>query len=67
MAGKLQKFQMRTFDSWANPEVLKKHHLGAIFTRKPQMATELMVRLLAFYQGKTLDTFLSQFPVELAA
>lgn len=64
MAGKLQKFQMRTFDSWANPEVLKKHHLGAIFVRKPQMATELMVRLLAFYQGKTLDTFLSQFPTK---
>ena len=64
MAGKLHKFQMQTFNSWANPEVLKKHHLGAIFLRKPQMATELMVRLLAFYQGKTLDTFLSQFPTK---
>ena len=55
---------MQTFTSWANPTVLKKHHLGGIFARKPQMATELMVQLLAFHRGKTLDTFLSQFPTK---
>ena len=28
------------------------------------MATQMMVQLLAFYRGKTLDTFLSKFPVK---
>jgi len=28
---------------------------------EPQKATNLMVQLLAWYRGKTLDTFLSQF------
>ena len=64
MAGKLQKFQMMSFNSWANPTTMKKHHLGAIFQRQPQMATELMVQLLAYYTGKTLDTFLSKFPTK---
>jgi len=31
---------------------------------QPQKATSLMVQLLAWYRGKTLDTFLSQFPVK---
>lgn len=64
MAGKLQKFQMRTFNSWANPATMKKHHMGAIFQRQPQQATALMVQLLAFHTGKTLDTFLSKFPTK---
>ena len=38
------------------------NHLGSIFQRQPQKATNLMVQLLAFNRGKTLDTFLSQFP-----
>ena len=40
----------------------KENHLGSIFQLAPQKATNLMVQLLAFYRGKTLDTFLSQFP-----
>lgn len=39
------------------------NHLGSIFQLQPQRATNLMVQLLAFYRGKTLDTFLNQFPV----
>ena len=39
------------------------NHLGSIFQRQPQKATNLMVQLLAFNRGKTLDTFLNQFPV----
>ena len=39
------------------------NHLGSIFQLQPQKATNLMVQLLAFYRGKTLDTFLNQFPV----
>lgn len=41
----------------------KENHLGSIFQLAPQKATNLMVQLLAFYRGKTLDTFLNQFPV----
>lgn len=40
----------------------KENHLGSIFQLAPQKATNLMVQLLAFYRGKTLDTFLNQFP-----
>lgn len=32
--------------------------------REPQRATPAVVRLLAATQGKTLDTFLSQFPTK---
>ena len=42
----------------------KENHLGQIFQLAPQKATNLMVQLLAWYRGKTLDTFLSQFPVK---
>ena len=42
----------------------KENHLGSIFGLAPQKASNLMVQLLAWYRGKTLDTFLSQFPVK---
>ena len=42
----------------------KENHLGSIFQTAPQKATNLMVQLLAFYRGKTLDTFLNQFPIK---
>lgn len=42
----------------------KENHLGSIFQTAPQKASNLMVQLLAYYRGKTLDTFLSQFPVK---
>ena len=62
MAGKLGKFQKQTFNHWKG--TTKLNHLGGIFQLQPQKATELMVQLLAWYRGKTLDTFLSQFPVK---
>lgn len=37
----------------------KENHLGSIFGLAPQKASNLMVQLLAWYRGKTLDTFLS--------
>lgn len=40
----------------------KENHLGSIFQLAPQKATNLMVQLLAYHRGKTLDTFLNQFP-----
>lgn len=42
----------------------KENSLAAIFGSHPQMASNLMVQLLAANYGKTLDTFLSQFPVK---
>ena len=62
MAGKLGRFQKLTFSHWKG--LSKDNHLGGIFQNQPQMATNLMVQLLALYRGKTLDTFLSQFPVK---
>ena len=60
MAGKLGKFQTIGFSHWKG--LTKDNHLGSIFQMAPQKATNLMVQLLAYYRGKTLDTFLSQFP-----
>lgn len=42
----------------------KENHLGALYQLAPQKASSLMVQLLAYRYGKTLDTFLSQFPVK---
>ena len=61
MAGKLGKFQMLGFQHWKG--LTSDNHLGSIFQRQPQKATNLMVQLLATQRGKTLDTFLNQFPV----
>lgn len=62
MAGKLNRFQKQTFSHWKG--LTKYNHLGSIFQLQPQKATSLMVQLLAWYRGKTLDTFLSQFPTK---
>lgn len=58
----LSKFQTQTFSHWKG--LNKENHLGSIFQTAPQKATNLMVQLLAFYRGKTLETYLSQFPVK---
>ena len=60
MAGKLGKFQMLGFQHWKG--LTSDNHLGSIFQQAPQKATNLMVQLLAFYRGKSLDTFLNSFP-----
>ena len=62
MAGKLGKFQMVGFQHWKG--LTKENHLGSIYQLAPQRATNLMVQLLAFHRGKTLDSFLNQFPVK---
>ncbi len=60
MAGKLGKFQMVGFSHWKG--LSKENHLASVFQTAPQKATNLMVQLLATQRGKTLDTFLNQFP-----
>ena len=62
MAGKLGKFQMVGFQHWKG--LTKENHLGQIFQLAPQKATNLMVQLLAYYRGKSLDAFLNQFPTK---
>lgn len=42
----------------------KRNHLAAIGQESPQKVTNLMVQLLAYYRGNTLETFLSKFPVK---
>lgn len=65
MARKLGKFQMVGFNHWKG--LTKENHLGSVFGLAPQKATNLMVQLLAYHRGKTLDTFLNQFPVRTLA
>lgn len=60
MAGKLGKYQMQGFQHWKG--TTSDNHISAIYQSSPQKATNLMVQLLAYHRGKTLDTFLSQFP-----
>ena len=56
----LGKFQTREFSYWKG--LTRENHLGSIFVKAPQKATNLMVKLLAYQRGKTLDTLLNQFP-----
>lgn len=42
----------------------KENHLGSIFGLAPQKASNLMVQLLAYRYGKTLNTWLDQFPTK---
>ena len=62
MAGKLGKFQMMGFQHWKG--LSSDNHLGMIFQQAPQQATNLMVQLLAFNRGKSLDTLLNSFPTK---
>ena len=63
MAGQLGKFTMQHFKAWA-PNVTKKTHITSIFGNKVQKVPGVMVQLMAFKYGKTLDTMLSKLPVK---
>ena len=58
----LSRYQTQTFTHWKG--LTKNNHLGAIFQKEPQKATTMMVELLAAHRGKSLETYLSQFPVK---
>ena len=60
--GKLGRFQKELFTKWGG--VTKKNHINSVFQGQPQQLTNLVTQLLAYHKGKTLDTFLSQFPVK---
>ena len=59
---KLNKFQMVGFSHWQG--LTKKNHLGAAMLLAPQKATNLMIQLLAFHRGKSLESMLAQFPTK---
>ena len=58
----LGKYQTREFTSWKG--LTRDNHLSMIFGKAPQKATNLMVQLLAYQRGKTLDSLLSKFPTK---
>ena len=53
---------MKAFTSWKG--LTRDNHIGAIFGRAPQKATNIMVQLLAQHRGKSLDSYLQRFPVK---
>ena len=62
MAGKLRKFQSIGFTSWKG--LTSDNHLASLFHLAPQKASNLMVQLLAYDRGPSLETFLAKFPTK---
>jgi hypothetical protein len=54
---------MQHFKAWA-PNVTKKTHITSVFGTKTQKVPGMMVQLMAFKYGNTLDTMLSKLPVK---
>ena len=63
MAGQLGKFTMQHFKAWG-PNITKKTHITSVFGTKTQKVPGMMVQLMAFKYGNTLDTMLSKLPVK---
>lgn len=62
MAAQLGRFQVLEADGWKG--LTTENHIGAIYRSAPQLATNTIIQLLANYRGKTLETWLNQFPVK---
>lgn len=62
MSNPLSRFQTVTFTNWKG--LTKENHLGSIWQLAPQKASNIIVQLLAYKRGKTLNTFLSQYPTK---
>lgn len=60
--GKLNRYEIKGPFAWSG--TTKESHLTAAFGGGAQRAADFMVQLLAYQRGKTLDTFLSQFPIK---
>lgn len=52
-----------TYSGWWKG-LTSENHLGRAFQMAPQKATNTMVQILALDRGRSLETFLSQFPVK---
>ena len=53
---------MQEFTSWKG--LTKSNHISAIFGSMPQQASNIMTRIMEFNYGKSLDSYLSRFPVK---
>jgi len=63
MAGQLGAYQFsKSFTSWS--KLTTKNHIGAIFQRNTQKASNQMVKLLAFHHGNTMESLISKFPTK---
>lgn len=58
----LAKFQVTNPKTWKG--LTSKNHLGSFFRAQPQLASEVMVQVMASKNGPTLDTFINQFPTK---
>lgn len=60
---KLGRYQASpTFESWKG--LTTDNALGALFQSQPQKASNIMVQLLTANRGRSLETWLSQFPTK---
>lgn len=59
--GKLSKFQMQPINSWKG--LTSDNHIAALGQYGPQKATNIMVNLLAFQTGASLESQLIKLPV----
>ena len=58
----LGKWQMVGFTSWKGTS--KDNHIGAIYRKSPQKASDVMIQLLSLHYGKNTEAYLKQFPVK---
>lgn len=58
----LAKWQMKDFSSWKG--VTKSNHISAVFGKMPQAASNIMTRMMEVNYGKSLESYLSRFPVK---
>lgn len=58
----LGKFQMQGFKSWKG--LTKSNHISAMFATRPQEASSVVMRMLEHNYGKSLDSYLSKFPIK---
>jgi len=58
----LGKFQMTAPKAWQG--LTDKNHVRSIFKGQPQAAAKNMIQLLAYNRGKSLESYLQQFPVK---
>lgn len=63
MAGQIGKFTMQHFTAWA-PNITKRTHINSIFGTSVQKVNDMWIQLMAFENGKTLDTMINSLPVK---
>ena len=59
---KLGRFQTQSFSGWKG--LTKDNHIGAIYGRHPQSASDYLIQLLAYNRGKSLESELAKYPLK---